>query len=111
MKQVAGTTPVDLAQFRELPFRPVRLRPDKSTQAQLARGQRLRDSEAAAVSADRRREAGVDAGDATNGHTETSRDQVRRFEADLLHFVENSQTRPAHSIREQSRSQTRSRAA
>lgn len=93
MKQVAGTLRLDLAQFRELQaFAQFGSDLDKATQAQLARGQRLTEilkqpqyqpmdveKQVLAIWA------------ATNGYVDdVATEDVRRFESDLLKFVENS---------------------
>lgn len=93
MRQVAGTLRLDLAQFRELAaFAQFGSDLDKATQAQLARGQRLTEilkqpqyqpmdveKQVLAIWA------------ATNGYTDdVAVEDVRRFEGDLLSFVENS---------------------
>jgi F-type H+-transporting ATPase subunit alpha len=93
MKQVAGTLRLDLAQFRELQaFAQFGSDLDKATQAQLARGQRLTEilkqpqyqpmdveKQVLAIWA------------ATNGFVDDiAVEDVRRFEAELLKFVESS---------------------
>jgi len=93
MKQVAGTLRLDLAQFRELQaFAQFGSDLDKATHAQLARGQRLTEilkqpqykpmdveKQVLAIWA------------ATNGYVDdVAIEDVRKFEADLLKFVENS---------------------
>ncbi|MBC7933545.1 MAG: F0F1 ATP synthase subunit alpha [Rubrivivax sp.] len=103
MKQVAGTLRLDLAQFRELAaFAQFGSDLDKSTQAQLARGQRLteilKQPQYAPVDVEKQV---LTLWAATNGHTDDIPvDQVRRFEADILHFVENSHPGLLNSIRE-----------
>ncbi len=93
MKQVAGTLRLDLAQFRELQaFAQFGSDLDKATQAQLARGQRLTEilkqpqfqpmdveKQVLAIWA------------ATNGYVDdVAVEDVRKFESELLKFVENS---------------------
>jgi F-type H+-transporting ATPase subunit alpha len=93
MKQVAGTLRLDLAQFRELQaFAQFGSDLDKATQSQLSRGQRLTEilkqpqyqpmpveQQVVVIWA------------ASNGHVDDIPvDQVRRFESELLRFVENS---------------------
>src|ERR1041385_2833639 len=93
MKQVAGTLRIDLAQFRELQaFAQFGSDLDKATQAQLARGQRLVEilkqpqyqpmpveNQILVIWA------------ASNGYADdVAVEDVRRFEAELLKFVENS---------------------
>ena len=103
MKQVAGTLRLDLAQFRELQaFAQFGSDLDKATQSQLARGQRLVEilkqpqyhpidveHQVLAIWA------------ATNGYTDNiAVEDVRRFEAELLRFAENSRPGLLQSIRE-----------
>ena len=103
MKQVAGTLRLDLAQFRELAaFAQFGSDLDKSTQAQLARGQRLteilKQPQYAPIDVEKQV---LTLWAATNGHTDDIPvDQVRRFEADILQFVENSHPGLLNSIRE-----------
>src|ERR1051325_8455008 len=83
MKQVAGTLRIDLAQFRELQaFAQFGSDLDKATQAQLARGQRL-------VEILKQPQ-----------YQPMNVEDVRRFEAELLKFVENSHPGLLQSIRE-----------
>ena len=93
MKQVAGTLRLDLAQYRELAaFAQFGSDLDKATQAQLARGQRLTEilKQPQYQPMDVEKQVLV-IWSATNGFTDDiAVDQVRRFEADLLRFVENS---------------------
>jgi F-type H+-transporting ATPase subunit alpha len=103
MKQVAGTLRLDLAQFRELQaFAQFGSDLDKATQAQLARGQRLTEilkqpqyqpmdvaSQVLVIWA------------ATNGYVDdVPVEDVRRFETELLRFVENSHPGLLQSIRD-----------
>jgi F-type H+-transporting ATPase subunit alpha len=103
MKQVAGTLRLELAQFRELAaFAQFGSDLDKSTQAQLARGQRLteilKQPQYAPVDVEKQV---LTLWAATNGHVDDIPvDQVRRFEADLLRFVENSHPGLLRSIAE-----------
>jgi F-type H+-transporting ATPase subunit alpha len=103
MKQVAGTLRLDLAQFRELAaFAQFGSDLDKSTQAQLSRGQRLteilKQPQYAPVDVEKQV---LTLWAATSGHTDDIPiDQVRRFEADILRFVENSHPGLLNSIRE-----------
>ncbi len=93
MKQVAGTLRLDLAQYRELAaFAQFGSDLDKATQAQLARGQRLTEilKQPQYAPMDVEKQVLV-IWAATNGFTDDIPvDQVRRFEADLLRFVENA---------------------
>jgi F-type H+-transporting ATPase subunit alpha len=93
MKQVAGTLRLDLAQYRELAaFAQFGSDLDKATQAQLARGQRLvellkQDQYAPLPVA--RQVLAIYAG--TNGFLDdVAVEDIRRFEAELYRFVENS---------------------
>ena len=93
MKQVAGTLRLDLAQFRELQaFAQFGSDLDKATQAQLARGQRLTEI------LKQPQYQPMDVGKqvlviwaATNGYVDdVAVDDVRKFETELLNFVQNS---------------------
>jgi F-type H+-transporting ATPase subunit alpha len=103
MKQVAGSLRLDLAQFRELQaFAQFGSDLDKTTQSQLARGQRLTEI----LKQPQYQPMGVEKQvlviwAATNGHVDDiAIEDVRRFEADLLQFVENSHPGLLQSIRE-----------
>ena len=93
MKQVAGTLRLDLAQFRELQaFAQFGSDLDKATQAQLARGQRLTEilKQPQYQPMDVEKQVLV-IWAATNGFVDAiAVEDVRRFEADLLDFVQNS---------------------
>jgi F-type H+-transporting ATPase subunit alpha len=93
MKQVAGTLRLDLAQFRELQaFAQFGSDLDKATQAQLARGQRLTEilKQPQYQPMDVEKQVLV-IWAATNGYTDDiAVEDVRRFEANLLKFVEGS---------------------
>ena len=93
MKQVAGTLRLDLAQYRELAaFAQFGSDLDKATQAQLARGQRLvellkQDQYTPLPVANQ--VLAIYAG--TNGFLDdVAVEEIRRFEAELYRFVENS---------------------
>ncbi|OFW01779.1 MAG: F0F1 ATP synthase subunit alpha, partial [Acidobacteria bacterium RIFCSPLOWO2_02_FULL_60_20] len=93
MKQVAGTLRLDLAQYRELAaFAQFGSDLDKATQAQLARGQRLvellkQDQYVPLPVA--QQVLAIYAG--TNGFVDdVAVDDIRRFEAELYRYVENS---------------------
>jgi len=90
---VAGTLRLDLAQFRELQaFAQFGSDLDKATQAQLARGQRLTEilKQPQYQPMDVEKQVLV-IWSATNGYTDDiAVEDVRRFEAGLLEFVENS---------------------
>ncbi len=103
MKQVAGSLRLDLAQFRELQaFAQFGSDLDKATQSQLARGQRLTEI----LKQPQYQPMGVEKQvlviwAATKGHVDDiAIEDVRRFEAELLHFVENSHPALLESIRE-----------
>jgi F-type H+-transporting ATPase subunit alpha len=93
MKQVAGTLRLDLAQFRELQaFAQFGSDLDKATQAQLARGQRLTEilKQPQYKPMDVEKQVLV-IWAATNGYVDdVAVEDVRKFETDLLDFVENS---------------------
>ncbi len=103
MKQVAGTLRLDLAQFRELQaFAQFGSDLDKATQAQLARGQRLVEilKQPQYQPIDVEKQVLI-IWAATNGHLdEIPVEQVRRFEAELLRFMENSHPGVLNAIRE-----------
>jgi F-type H+-transporting ATPase subunit alpha len=103
MKQVAGTLRLDLAQYRELAaFAQFGSDLDKATQAQLARGQRLMEvlKQPQYQPMDVASQVLV-IWTATNGHLDdVPVENVRRFEADLLRFVENSHPGLLSNIRE-----------
>jgi F-type H+-transporting ATPase subunit alpha len=93
MKQVAGTLRLDLAQFRELQaFAQFGSDLDKATQAQLARGQRLTEilKQPQYQPMDVEKQVLV-IWAATNGYVDDiAVDDVRKFETQLLEFVQNS---------------------
>jgi F-type H+-transporting ATPase subunit alpha len=103
MKSVAGTLRLDLAQYRELAaFAQFGSDLDKATQSQLARGQRLteilKQPQYAPVDVEKQV---LIIWAASNGYTDDiAVDQLRRFETDLLRFVENSHPGLLHSIAE-----------
>ena len=103
MKQVAGTLRLDLAQYRELAaFAQFGSDLDRSTQAQLNRGQRLVEI----LKQPQYRPQGVEQQvlilwAATSGQLDDIPvEQVRRFEADFQRFVETSQPGILNAIRE-----------
>jgi F-type H+-transporting ATPase subunit alpha len=103
MKQVAGTLRLDLAQYRELAaFAQFGSDLDRSTQAQLARGQRLVEI----LKQPQYRPMDVEQQvlilwAATSGQLDDIPvDQARRFEADFLRFVETSHPGILNAIRE-----------
>jgi F-type H+/Na+-transporting ATPase subunit alpha len=103
MKQVAGTLRIELAQFRELQaFAQFGSDLDRATQAQLARGQRLvevlKQPQYQPMNVENQ-VLGIWA--ASNGFTDDIPvEDVRRFEAELLRFVENSHPGVLQAIRE-----------
>src|SRR5437868_7202594 len=103
MKQVAGTLRIELAQFRELAaFAQFGSDLDKATQAQLARGQRLteilKQPQYAPMPVEKQV---IIIWAATSGYLDdVPVDQARRFEADLLSFVENSHPGLLNALRE-----------
>jgi F-type H+-transporting ATPase subunit alpha len=103
MRQVAGTLRLDLAQFRELAaFAQFGSDLDKATQAQLARGQRLTEilKQPQYQPMDIEKQALV-IWAATNGYVDdVPVEDVRRFETDLLRFIENSNPGLLTSLRE-----------
>jgi F-type H+-transporting ATPase subunit alpha len=103
MKQVAGTLRIDLAQFRELQaFAQFGSDLDKATQDQLARGQRLVEI----LKQPQYQPMNVEnqilvIWAVSNGYADAVPvEDVRRFEAELLKFVENSHPGLLQSIRE-----------
>jgi F-type H+-transporting ATPase subunit alpha len=103
MKSVAGTLRLDLAQFRELQaFSQFGSDLDKSTQAQLARGQRLTEilKQPQYQPVDMEKQVLI-IWAATNGFLDdVSIENVRRFETELLRFIENSHPGLLQNIRE-----------
>ena len=103
MKQVAGTLRLDLAQFRELQaFAQFGSDLDKATQAQLARGQRLTEilKQPQYQPMDVEKQVLV-IWAATNGYADdVAIEEIRRFEGDLLKFVENSHPGLLGALRE-----------
>jgi F-type H+-transporting ATPase subunit alpha len=103
MKQVAGTLRLDLAQFRELQaFAQFGSDLDKATQAQLARGQRLTEI----LKQPQYQPIGFEKQvlviwAATKGYIDDIPiENVRRFEAELLQFVEGSHPSLLQNIQE-----------
>ena len=103
MKQVAGTLRIDLAQFRELQaFAQFGSDLDKATQDQLARGQRLVE----VLKQPQYQPMNVEnqilvIWAVSNGYADTVPvEDVRRYEAELLKFIENSHPGLLQSIRE-----------
>ena len=103
MKQVAGTLRLDLAQFRELQaFAQFGSDLDKATQAQLARGQRLVEvlKQPQYQPMDVEKQV-ILIWAATSGNLDDIPvDQVRRFESEILRFVENAHPGVLASLRE-----------
>ena len=103
MKQVAGSLRLDLAQFRELQaFAQFGSDLDKATQAQLARGERLTE----VLKQPQYQPMPVEKQvlviwAATNGYIDdVPIEDVRRFESELLQFVENSHPGLLQAIKE-----------
>ena len=103
MKQVAGTLRLDLAQYRELAaFAQFGSDLDKTTQAQLARGQRLTEilKQPQYEPMDVEKQVLI-IWSATNGFTDdVAIDDIRKFETDLLSFIENSHPGVLQKLRE-----------
>src|SRR5882757_587514 len=103
MKQVAGTLRLDLAQYRELAaFAQFGSDLDKATQAQLARGQRLTEllKQPQYQPMDVEKQVIV-IWSAINGFTDDIPvEDIKRFETELLSFIENSHPGVMQKIRE-----------
>ncbi len=103
MKQVAGTLRLDLAQYRELAaFAQFGSDLDKATQSQLARGQRLTEilKQPQYQPMDVEKQVLV-IWSATNGFVDdVPVEDVRKFETELLRFVENSHPGLLSNLRE-----------
>jgi F-type H+-transporting ATPase subunit alpha len=103
MKAVAGTLRIDLAQFRELQaFAQFGSDLDQATQNQIARGQRLTEilKQPQYQPMDVEKQVLV-IWSATNGYVDdVPVENVRRFETELLRFVENSHPSALQNIRE-----------
>jgi F-type H+-transporting ATPase subunit alpha len=103
MKQVAGSLRLDLAQYRELAaFAQFGSDLDKATQAQLARGQRLTEilKQPQYMPMDVEKQVLI-IWSAINGFTDdVPVEDIRKFEAELLSFVENSHPGVLQKIRE-----------
>src|SRR2546422_6269376 len=103
MKQVAGSLRLDLAQFRELQaFAQFGSDLDKATQSQLARGQRLTEI----LKQPQYQPMAVETQvlviwAATNGYVDdVAIEDVRRFEGELIQFVENTHPGLLQTLRE-----------
>src|SRR5688572_2412895 len=103
MKQVAGSLRLDLAQFRELQaFAQFGSDLDKATQAQLARGRRLMEilKQPQYQPVDIEKQVLI-IWAAINGHTyDVPVENVRKFEGELVRFIENSHRGLLQAIRE-----------
>jgi F-type H+-transporting ATPase subunit alpha len=103
MKQVAGSLRLDLAQYRELAaFAQFGSDLDKATQAQLSRGQRLTEilKQPQYQPMDVEKQVLI-IWSATNGFTDdVPVEDLRKFEAELLSFVENSHPAVLQKLRE-----------
>src|SRR5437867_2487853 len=103
MRQVAGSLRLDLAQYRDLAaFAQFGSDLDKATQAQLARGQRLTEilKQPQYQPMDVEKQVLI-IWSATNGFTDdVAIEDIRKFEADLLSFIENSHPAVLQKLRE-----------
>src|SRR5467141_3598095 len=103
MKQVAGSLRLDLAQYRELAaFAQFGSDLDKATQAQLARGQRLTEilKQPQYVPMDVEKQMLI-IWSAINGFTDdVAIEDIRKFETELLRFIENSHPAVLQTLRE-----------
>jgi F-type H+/Na+-transporting ATPase subunit alpha len=103
MKQVAGSLRLDLAQYRELAaFAQFGSDLDKATQAQLSRGQRLTEilKQPQYQPIDVEKQVLI-IWAATNGFTDdVAIEDIRKFEAELLKFIENSHPAVLQQMRE-----------
>ncbi len=103
MKQVAGSLRLDLAQYRELAaFAQFGSDLDKATQAQLARGQRLTEilKQPQYQPMDVEKQVLI-IWSAINGFTDDIPvEDIKKFEAELLSFIENSHPAVMQNIRE-----------
>jgi len=103
MKQVAGSLRLDLAQYRELAaFAQFGSDLDKATQAQLARGQRLTEilKQPQYQPMDVEKQVLV-IWSATNGFMDdVPVEDIRKFEGELIRFVENSHPAVLQKLRE-----------
>src|SRR6202521_1349437 len=103
MKQVAGSLRLDLAQYRELAaFAQFGSDLDKATQAQLARGRRLMEilKQPQYQPMDVEEQVLI-IWAAINGHTDdVAVENIRKFEPELLRFIENSHPAVLQKLRE-----------
>src|SRR5881392_1732875 len=103
MKQVAGSLRLDLAQYRELAaFAQFGSDLDKATQAQLARGQRLTEilKQPQYQPMDVEKQVLI-IWSATNGFADdVAIEDIRKFETELLSFIENSHPGVLQNLRE-----------
>src|SRR5205809_1295057 len=103
MKQVAGSLRLDLAQYRELAaFAQFGSDLDKATQAQLARGQRLTEilKQPQYQPMDVEKQVLI-IWSAINGFTDDIPvEEIKKFEAELLSFIENSHPAVLQKLRE-----------
>jgi F-type H+-transporting ATPase subunit alpha len=103
MRQVAGSLRLDLAQYRELAaFAQFGSDLDKATQAQLSRGQRLTEilKQPQYQPMDIEKQVLV-IWSAINGFTDdVAVEDIRKFEAELLRFIENSDPGAMQKLRE-----------
>ncbi len=103
MKQIAGSLRLDLAQYRELAaFAQFGSDLDKATQAQLARGQRLTEflKQPQYQPMDVEKQVLI-IWAATNGYADdVPVENLKKLEADLVRFIENSHPGILHKLRE-----------
>jgi F-type H+-transporting ATPase subunit alpha len=103
MRQVAGALRLDMAQYRELAaFAQFGSELDKATQAQLARGQRLtevlKQDQLVPLPVEKQVLAILAASSGVTDGVEVS--QVRRFESELLQFLDTNQQALLEKVRE-----------
>ena len=103
MKQVAGSLRLDLAQYRELAaFAQFGSDLDKATQAQLARGERLTEilKQPQYQPMDVEKQVLI-IWSATNGYIDdVPVERIKKFEAELVRFIENSHPGVLQALRE-----------
>src|SRR2546429_596352 len=103
MKQVAGSLRLDLAQYRELAaFAQFGSDLDKTTQAQLARGERLTEilKQPQYQPMDVEKQVLI-IWSATNGYIDdVPIERIKKFEAELVRFIENSHPGVLQALRE-----------
>src|SRR5881398_1783141 len=103
MKQVAGSLRLDLAQYRELAaFAQFGSDLDKATQAQLARGERLTEilKQPQYLPMDVEKQVLIIWAATSGKLDDIPVDQIKKFEAELLSFIENSHPGVLQALRE-----------